>query len=84
MEFFIDFPGKINEKFQVFKSKSNKKIRFGGPTTSKRLEDERKRRKEDGEERKGMEEGRWGKKEEKMNKNIYTKCSLCLFLILSP
>ena len=40
MEIFIDFPGKINEKFQVFNSKSNKKIRKGGPETWKRLEDE--------------------------------------------
>ena len=31
MEIFIDLPGKINEKFQVFKSKSSKKIRKGGP-----------------------------------------------------
>ena len=38
MEIFIDFPGKIIEKFQVFKSKSSKKIRKGGPETSKPLE----------------------------------------------
>ncbi len=37
MEIFNDFPGKIKEKFQVFKSKSIKKIRRGGPETGKRL-----------------------------------------------
>ncbi len=42
MEIFIDFPGKNNEKFQVFKSKSSKKIRKGGSEMSNRLEEETK------------------------------------------
>ena len=56
MEIFIDFPGKINEKFQVFKSKSSLKIRKGRPETRKRLEDDRER------QGKG-ERGGWGRKE---------------------
>jgi len=48
MEIFNDFPGKINEKFQVFQSNSSKKIRKGGPETSKRLGDERETQREVG------------------------------------
>ena len=52
----MDFPGKINEKFQVFKSKSSKKSRKGGPETWKRLEEER-------ETQSKRERGGWGRKE---------------------
>ena len=71
---FIDFPEKTNEKFQVFQSKSSKKIRKGGPETSKRLEDERetKREGERGGWRRKEGEGE-GKSEKKMKKNIHTK-----------
>ena len=66
MEIFNDFPGKINEIFQVFKSKSIQKNRFGGPTTSKRLEDERERRRE--------EDGRgWRRKEGKGERKMGEK-----------
>ena len=56
MEIFIDFPGKINEKFQVFKSKSSKNVRTGGPETRKRLADERETQREG-------ERGGWGRKQ---------------------
>ena len=50
MEIFIDFPGKTNEKFQVFKSKSSQKIRKGGSEMSKRLEEERETQRKVGRE----------------------------------
>ena len=46
----MDFPGKINEKFQVFQSKSSKKIRKGGPETRKLLEEERETQRKVGRE----------------------------------
>ena len=66
MEIFIDFPGKINEKFQVFKSKSNKKIRKGGPEMRKRLEEQRETQRKVGREgwrrKEGVGEGKIEKK----------------------